>query len=343
MSIDNISAIVERARIAAAEGRKDGETPGAERERLKQIAAEFESMLLVQMLKDMRKAGTWTDGEEERDSLGAESMFETIDVELASHLARAKGLGLQDQLLKAFESRLDTKPGIASTGSIGEILREIRPGSLADGASEIKPGMASGARQTGRISEEIRLETQPGFVSGAPIATTTESASVAAASGANFTDSHDESAHKVRPVNGEVTSAFGWRRDPFTNRMKFHQGVDLRAAYGQEVQAASKGIVVFSGDQGGYGTSVVVEHQDGTRTRYAHLSATLVRKGDQVGAGEPVGRAGRSGRATGTHLHFEVIARDGRRVEPQQWASADTAGRVLPPGMDEHRPGKSGD
>ena len=59
MSIENINAIVERARVAAAEGRKDGETSVAERERLKQIAAEFESMLLVQMLKDMRKAGTW--------------------------------------------------------------------------------------------------------------------------------------------------------------------------------------------------------------------------------------------------------------------------------------------
>ncbi len=152
---------------------------------------------------------------------------------------------------------------------------------------------------------------------------------------------HDASAHIVRPVNGQVTSAFGWRRDPFTNRMKFHQGVDLRAAYGQEVQAAGAGKVVFSGDQGAYGTSVVVEHQDGTRTRYAHLSAALVRKGDQVGAGEPVGRAGKSGRATGTHLHFEVIDRDGRRVAPQQWASADIPGRTLPPGMDEHTTGRA--
>ena len=338
MSIDNINAIVERARIAAADGRKDGETSGAERERLKQIAAEFESMLLVQMLKDMRKAGQWSDGEEERDSLGAESMFETIDVELASHLARAKGLGLKDQLLKAFEAKVETKPGFAfggteqpkiEPGSISGalpagILKEIAPHLPATGVSKIEPG-----------------SNFP--VSPAPIAPTTESTPVAQTSGANFTDSHDETAHNVRPVHGEVTSAFGWRRDPFTNRMKFHQGVDLRAAYGQEVQAASKGIVVFSGEQGGYGTSVVVEHQDGTRTRYAHLSATLVRKGDQVGAGEPVGRAGRSGRATGTHLHFEVIGRDGRRVEPQLWARADTAGRALPPGMDEHRPGGSGD
>ena len=312
MSIENINAIVERARVAAAEGRKDGETSVAGRERLKQIAAEFESMLLVQMLKDMRKAGTWTDGEEEeRDSLGAESMFETLDVELASQLARAKGLGLQKQLLEAFGGM--EKP-------------EITPGVISAGQrSEITPGVISG-----RAFQ-------------APVAPTTESAPVAATSGTDFTDSHDETAHNVRPVTGDVTSAFGWRRDPFTNRMKFHQGVDLRAAYGQEVQAASKGIVVFSGDQGGYGTSVVVEHADGTRTRYAHLSATLVRKGDQVGAGEPVGRAGRSGRATGTHLHFEVIGRDGSRIEPQLWARADTAGRALPPGMDERRPGRSGD
>jgi murein DD-endopeptidase MepM/ murein hydrolase activator NlpD len=318
VSIDNINAIVERARIAATDAGKDGKTSTSERERLKQVAAEFESMLLVQMLKDMRKAGQWSEGEEERDSLGAESLFETIDVELASHLARAKGLGLQKQLLDAFG-------------------RGEKPDT------EIRPGLVSGNPQSPQISEEIRRDLRPGLISPRSGAPTTESAAVAQTSGANFTDSHDESAHNVRPVDGEVTSAFGWRRDPFTNRMKFHQGVDLRAAYGQEVQAASKGIVVFSGDQGGYGTSVVVEHQDGTRTRYAHLSATLVRKGDQVGAGEPVGRAGRSGRATGTHLHFEVIGRDGRRVEPQQWASADTTGRALPPGMDEQRPGTSGD
>jgi murein DD-endopeptidase MepM/ murein hydrolase activator NlpD len=136
----------------------------------------------------------------------------------------------------------------------------------------------------------------------------------------------------VKPVSGSVSSDFGWRRDPFTGRAKFHQGVDLKAAYGQDVQAAGKGTVVFSGEQGGYGTSVVIEHQDGTRTRYAHLSATLVEKGDRVGAGEPVGRAGRSGRATGTHLHFEVIGPDGKRLPPQQWASVDV-----------HMTGKSGD
>jgi murein DD-endopeptidase MepM/ murein hydrolase activator NlpD len=184
--------------------------------------------------------------------------LETLDVELAGHLARVRGMGLQDQLLSAFDR---TQPASPTT--------ESAPAPVT-------------------VAPESPRPVDPAM---------------------------------VKPVAGQVSSEFGWRRDPFTNRMKFHQGVDLKAAYGQEVQAAAAGTVVFSGDQGGYGTSVVIEHGDGTRTRYAHLSAALVQKGDQVGSGQPVGRAGRSGRATGPHLHFEVIARNGARVPPQQWAS----------------------
>ena len=259
MSIDNISAIVERARATASEARKDGDASVADRERLKQIAAEFESMLLVQMLKDMRKAGAW-DEAEENDTFGAQSLFETIDVELAGHLARARGMGLQEQLLNAFDR---TQPVAPTTES-------------APAAGTVAPPAAKPERAALKL---------------------------------------------VSPVNGAVTSEFGWRRDPFTNRTKFHQGVDLKAAYGEEIKAAAAGTVVFSGEQGGYGTSVVIEHADGTKTRYAHLSAALVQKGDPIGAGQPLGRAGRSGRATGPHLHFEVIARNGARVAPQQWAA----------------------
>ncbi len=267
-------------------------------------------------------------------------MFETLDVELASHLARAKGLGLRincwgrwigcsrRQRADVSTARAADRKGPPRIEHIGEAPRIERI---------VEAARAFTARVTDSADAPRTLTVRE------PLAPTTESTAAAATSATNFTDVHDSTAHNVRPVHGEVTSAFGWRRDPFTNKLKFHQGVDLRAAYGQEVQAAGAGTVVFSGDQGGYGTTVVVEHQDGTRTRYAHLSATLVRKGDQVGAGEPVGRAGQSGRATGTHLHFEVIGRNGRRVEPQQWASSDTRRRTLPPGMDEHSAGRSGD
>jgi murein DD-endopeptidase MepM/ murein hydrolase activator NlpD len=115
---------------------------------------------------------------------------------------------------------------------------------------------------------------------------------------------------------GVVTSPYGWRRDPFHGVTRFHRGVDIRAAYGQEIPSAGSGRVVFSGAQGAYGTTVVVEHGDGIQTRYAHLSAALVSEGDEVRAGQVIGRAGRSGRATGTHLHFEVLA-NGRQIDPQ--------------------------
>jgi murein DD-endopeptidase MepM/ murein hydrolase activator NlpD len=114
----------------------------------------------------------------------------------------------------------------------------------------------------------------------------------------------------------QITSGFGWRRDPMTGETRFHKGIDLRAAYGQDVVAAADGRVASSGEEGSYGTSVVLEHADGTRTRYAHLSVALVHEGDTVRAGQALGRAGSSGRATGPHLHFEVLDRDGAPLDP---------------------------
>ncbi|MCC7416269.1 MAG: peptidoglycan DD-metalloendopeptidase family protein [Acidobacteria bacterium] len=112
-----------------------------------------------------------------------------------------------------------------------------------------------------------------------------------------------------------ITSAFGWRRDPMIGQQRFHAGVDLRAAYGQDVHALSGGRVVFSGVQGGYGLTVVVDDGAGTRTRYAHLSTAEVVPGDEVNAGALLARSGNSGRSTGPHVHIEV-RRDGHPVDP---------------------------
>jgi murein DD-endopeptidase MepM/ murein hydrolase activator NlpD len=119
---------------------------------------------------------------------------------------------------------------------------------------------------------------------------------------------------------GTVTSSFGWRSDPFHGAARFHRGIDIRAAYGQDVPTAGDGRVLTAGTEGGYGETVVVEHAGGIRTRYAHLSVVLVAPGDQVRQGQSVGRAGASGRATGTHLHFEVVAADGTPVNPEDLA-----------------------
>jgi murein DD-endopeptidase MepM/ murein hydrolase activator NlpD len=116
------------------------------------------------------------------------------------------------------------------------------------------------------------------------------------------------------PVAGEFSSGFGHRG------RGFHPGVDIRAPVGTPIRAASGGTVVFAGRYFAYGVMIDIEHQDGTRARYAHLSGVApgIRLGGQVAAGEVIGRVGRTGRTTGAHLHVE-LRRDGRPVDPWPW------------------------
>ena len=126
----------------------------------------------------------------------------------------------------------------------------------------------------------------------------------------------------------DVTSGFGWRTDPFTGASRFHAGVDIRATYGRDVATVAAGRVVSAGVQGGYGQSVVVEHAPGLRTRYAHLSSVDVQPGQAIDSGSVVGKVGQSGRATGPHLHFEVL-KDGKAVNPE------AGGRLLAAALKE--------
>ncbi|TAK54144.1 MAG: M23 family metallopeptidase [Gammaproteobacteria bacterium] len=119
-----------------------------------------------------------------------------------------------------------------------------------------------------------------------------------------------------RPVeSGYVSSTYGQRTDPFHGQNTFHSGVDFAAAPGTRVLAAADGIVSLANRDGGYGRIVEITHGSGYLTRYAHNSSLLVRPGQTVRRGDPIALMGSSGRATGTHLHFEVL-RDGRAVNP---------------------------
>jgi murein DD-endopeptidase MepM/ murein hydrolase activator NlpD len=131
------------------------------------------------------------------------------------------------------------------------------------------------------------------------------------------------------PLDTRVSSRFGYRADPFHGMQRFHAGLDFAAAYGREVPAAAPGRVVSAGYEGGYGLSVVVDHGQGVQTRYAHLSSVAVAAGQELARSEIVGRVGRSGRATGPHLHFEV-ALDGRKVDPATVAQRVPGGLKFP-------------
>ena len=108
----------------------------------------------------------------------------------------------------------------------------------------------------------------------------------------------------VRPVQGSVSSAFGLRRFFNDQPRAPHRGVDLRGAEGTSVRAFSNGEVVLAGDHYFAGRSIYIDHGLGVVTQYIHLSEILVQEGDQVVAGQTIGKVGATGRVTGPHLHF---------------------------------------
>jgi murein DD-endopeptidase MepM/ murein hydrolase activator NlpD len=117
------------------------------------------------------------------------------------------------------------------------------------------------------------------------------------------------------------TSGFGVRIDPFTGRPAYHPGQDFAGAYGSPVYAAAPGVVSFAGVRSGYGETVEVDHGQGFKTRYAHLSAIAVKVGQHVAVGQRIGAMGSTGRSTGTHLHYEVWV-NGRPQNPLRFVKA---------------------
>ena len=104
-----------------------------------------------------------------------------------------------------------------------------------------------------------------------------------------------------------ISSRFGYREDPNTGERKHHGGLDLAATEGTFVHAAEEGTVSFIKEyEYGYGKLIIIKHDLGFETRYAHLSEILVVKGEVVEKGKHIGSVGKSGNATGPHLHFEV-------------------------------------
>ena len=113
----------------------------------------------------------------------------------------------------------------------------------------------------------------------------------------------------IWPTHGWLTSPMGYRTDPVNGESSdFHPGLDIAGERGQEVYATAAGKVTFAERHGSYGNLIVIDHGYGLETRYGHLQAFTVNKGDQVKRGDVIGHVGSTGRATGNHLHYEVLA-----------------------------------
>jgi murein DD-endopeptidase MepM/ murein hydrolase activator NlpD len=120
------------------------------------------------------------------------------------------------------------------------------------------------------------------------------------------------------PVNGPITSPFGYRNDPVLGGNRLHAGVDIGASSGTPIKAAGDGVVIMAGWNGGYGNFTLIDHGGGLATGYGHQSSIGVRVGQHVSTGEVIGNVGSTGASTGPHLHWEVRV-NGTPVDPMGW------------------------
>lgn len=121
----------------------------------------------------------------------------------------------------------------------------------------------------------------------------------------------------IWPTHGWLTGTFGGRSDPFTGEPGFHQGLDISTPKGQPVFATADGRVESASYTGDYGNLLVLRHDFGLTTRYGHMSGFNVKPGATVHRGDVIGYVGSTGRSTGSHLHYEILA-NGKLLNPLQ-------------------------
>ena len=117
------------------------------------------------------------------------------------------------------------------------------------------------------------------------------------------------------PASGPITDPFGMRMHPVTHQWRMHNGLDIGAPMGATITASAPGRVIYSGWEGGYGNTIIIDHGGATSTLYGHCSQLFVSEGQEVQRGQAIGAVGSTGVSTGPHLHFEIRI-NGVAVDP---------------------------
>jgi murein DD-endopeptidase MepM/ murein hydrolase activator NlpD len=122
-----------------------------------------------------------------------------------------------------------------------------------------------------------------------------------------------------RPIGkGWMSSRYGYRNDPFTGKLAWHDGVDFAGKDASNIVSVASGVVTWAGERYGYGNLVEINHGNGYVTRYAHCKEILVEVGDVVKKADTIAKMGSTGRSTGPHVHFEVLLK-GKSVDPAKY------------------------
>jgi murein DD-endopeptidase MepM/ murein hydrolase activator NlpD len=236
--------------------------------------------------------------------------------------AHAAGKQLEAFFLRQMLTEATPSGGGALDGGFaGDTFKQMLNEAIADKASQAG-GIGLADLMAKQLTKQVGGKTVASQPTTAPATTHTGSQIAAAYRATPTTPTLAATAsvpagapQLILPVAGKPTSGFGNRVDPVHGGTSSHPGFDLAAPTGTPVQAAAGGTVVHAGPAGTYGNLVIVRHDNGYETRYAHLSAVAVKAGDHVDAGTQVGNVGTTGYSTGPHLHFEV-RHDGTPIDP---------------------------
>lgn len=200
---------------------------------------------------------------------------------------------------------------------------------LSREAKGVSDNAARGYRKLGETTATVIRKPFNDTPSNTPVPATTANVSrVFPSTPAKVYDLPTSNGKYYLPVRGAVTSGFGQRTAPKAGASTNHKGIDLKASVGTPVVAMANGVIVKREQQRGYGNIVYVQHAGGIVSKYAHLSR--FQEGQQVGSrvngGQIIGYAGKTGVATGPHLHFEIVDASGRQVDPEQFLKGTNSG-----------------
>lgn len=316
-------------RAVARRAAPQGEDRAAET--VRKAAAQFEALLLTQMTARLNSSSDDEDSLFGGGDAGASSLYrQMFSEQLAGTMAESGGVGIADLMLSqmglARPAPTQTRGLTRAVEASHDLLRgdEQTAVSRADRRS---PSQMAVADTNPALTDDVYLVSEadvppgvdlrpPNAIRPRRVNAETLPLKMPVAKHASVAPMlvKGEFASPL-PVEGRLSARFGLRHDPFTGEARFHDGLDIAAPRGTPIASVADGTVVFAGRQRGYGRTVVIDHGNGLRTRYAHADSLDVQVGARVQKGQIVAAVGSTGRSTGPHLHFEVT-KNGHPVEP---------------------------
>lgn len=209
--------------------------------------------------------------------------------QISSLQAALTQLGEQAELDPAARQAIERLPAVTrsrATGGAAAALAAL-PATSPDTTIGVLKNLL-GALESGLASVKSSVETQQALARSTP---------------------------SIWPLAGWLSSGYGNRRDPFDGTNDFHPGLDIAASKGTPIRATADGTIKMAAFNGNYGNAVLIEHSSWISTRYGHLSRFAVREGQSVRRGDVVGYVGATGRATSSHLHYEILL-NGQPINP---------------------------